>query len=87
MKGSNILAFLGGALVGGVIALLYAPQSGKETRGQIKDFVEDEADQVKDFVERNYDKAKKAVNRGVNQAREMVGEVRDAVCDCDDRRK
>ena len=87
MKGSNILAFLGGALVGGVIALLYAPKSGKETRGQIKDFVEDEVDQVKDFVGRNYEKAKRSVSRGVSQARDMVNhEIEDmqaAVCDAD----
>ncbi len=38
MKPGNsfITGLLAGALVGGVIALLYAPKSGKETREQIK---------------------------------------------------
>jgi gas vesicle protein len=33
---SFISGLLAGAAIGGVIALLYAPQSGKETREQIK---------------------------------------------------
>jgi gas vesicle protein len=33
---SFITGLLAGAAVGGVVALLYAPQSGKETREQIK---------------------------------------------------
>lgn len=33
---SFMAGLLAGAAVGGVIALLYAPQSGKETRDQIK---------------------------------------------------
>lgn len=32
-------AFLFGAVIGGVIALLYAPKSGKETRKDISDEV------------------------------------------------
>lgn len=35
-KGSSILSFLLGALVGAAIALLYAPSSGEELRSQIK---------------------------------------------------
>ena len=31
-----VLGFLAGALVGGVVALLYAPKSGEELRTQIK---------------------------------------------------
>ena len=36
MKGSHVAAFLIGAIAGGVAALLYAPQSGKKTRKQIR---------------------------------------------------
>lgn len=35
------LAFAGGALVGGVAALLFAPRSGAETRGRITGAVDD----------------------------------------------
>ena len=34
--GSFITGLLAGAAIGGVIALLYAPKSGKDTREQIK---------------------------------------------------
>lgn len=77
------MAFLGGAVVGGVIALLFAPQSGRDTREQIRDFVEDETDQVKDFVGRNYEKAKSAVNRGIDKVNRQIDDMQEAVCDAD----
>jgi len=80
MKGSNLLAFLGGAIVGGAIALLYAPQSGKKTREQIKDFVEDGVEDVKDFAERTAKQVKKTVNHGISEAREAIDDVTDYVC-------
>jgi gas vesicle protein len=55
-------AFLVGGAIGAAIALLYAPQSGRETRKDIKrtarrvkneavDLVEDTIDRVDDFVD------------------------------------
>jgi gas vesicle protein len=38
---SFITGLLAGAAIGGVIALLYAPQSGKETRDQLKQKLDD----------------------------------------------
>lgn len=35
-----IAAFLGGAIVGGVLGLLFAPESGEETRKKIADALE-----------------------------------------------
>jgi len=41
-SGSSFLAgLLAGAAIGGIIALLYAPKSGKETREQVKQKLED----------------------------------------------
>ncbi|MBQ4278918.1 MAG: YtxH domain-containing protein [Rikenellaceae bacterium] len=42
MKGSNVLTFIVGALAGASIAMLFAPQSGKDTRKKIKGAMEDE---------------------------------------------
>ncbi len=39
--GAVIISFLAGGLIGGVLALLFAPQSGVETRKLIKDKTED----------------------------------------------
>jgi gas vesicle protein len=38
---SPFLAFLGGVLVGGIVAVLYAPRSGAETRRRILGAVEE----------------------------------------------
>ena len=59
MKGSNVLAFLGGVLVGGIAALLMAPQSGEETRGQIKDM----ADEGYNSARRRYGEAREGLRR------------------------
>lgn len=37
---SIVAAFIGGAVVGGALALLLAPESGKDTRQKIADFLE-----------------------------------------------
>ena len=50
-------SFLTGAAVGAGLALLFAPQSGKETRRQIKDFSEKLGSDVKDNVEKISEKA------------------------------
>lgn len=85
-SGSAIGAFLGGALVGGVIALLFAPKSGAETRSMIRDFVDDEIDMVKDkaaeareFVEDKVDKYKRKARRAVNEIEEMVEDAKGRV--------
>jgi len=44
--GSTFTAFLVGGLIGGAIALLYAPRSGQETREYILDEGQARADQV-----------------------------------------
>lgn len=79
-------AFLGGAIVGGIIALLFAPKSGAETREMIRDFVDDEIDLIKtkagkarDYVEDEIDKYKKKARRAVNEIEEMVEDVKDCV--------
>ena len=51
-------SFLTGAAVGAGLALLFAPQTGKETRRQIKDFSEKLGNDVKDSVEKISEKAK-----------------------------
>jgi len=51
-------SFLTGAALGAGLALLFAPQSGKETRKQIKDFSDKLGGEVKDGVEKISEKAK-----------------------------
>lgn len=42
------LALAGGVLLGAVVSLLFAPQSGEETRGMLADKTRDLTDSVKD---------------------------------------
>ena len=44
------IGLLTGAVIGGVIALLYAPQSGKETRAMLKNKAIETRDNVQDFA-------------------------------------
>jgi len=55
-------SFLTGAAIGAGLAFLFAPQSGKETRKQIKDFSEKLGGEVRDEVEKLGEKAKTFVD-------------------------
>ncbi len=44
----EFLSFLGGLLIGGIAALLLAPESGEKTRQKIRKFVDDETDKLAD---------------------------------------
>jgi len=72
-------AFLGGAIIGGAIALLTAPRSGAETRDMIRDFIDDEVDMVKDrasaardYVEDQVDRYKRKARRAVRGAEGFI---------------
>ncbi len=79
MKCSNVAAFIMGAIAGGVAALLYAPQDGKKTRMQVRDFVDDGVGQVRDFVNKTAEKAKNAARQGVEQLKSGANQARDFV--------
>lgn len=50
--GITIVSLVGGMIVGAALAMLFTPQSGPETRKQIKDFIDDEVDKVKREMEK-----------------------------------
>ena len=62
--GTIFLSFLAGAAVGAGFALLYAPKSGEELRGQIKDLTDDAVDKIKEYASEAQDKIKSAVDGG-----------------------
>ncbi len=87
-SGAVLGGFLAGVLIGGAIALLFAPRSGAETREMIRDFVDDEIDMVKDkaaaardYVEGEIDRYKRKARRAVGQVEAMVEEAKERVED------
>lgn len=50
MKSESLFTFLGGVLVGAAVAILFAPESGEETRKKIKDTFDKEYQSLKDKI-------------------------------------
>lgn len=55
MKMCNVVAFAGGVLAGGVIALLFAPKRGKELRDGINDKLDDVKRCIGEAIDRHCD--------------------------------
>ena len=63
-KGTIVLSFFIGGLIGAGLALLLAPQSGKETRQQIKDLASDAKEKVSEYAEQVKEKVASTVGKG-----------------------
>jgi gas vesicle protein len=78
-RGGGIGSFLLGAALGAGIALLLAPQSGEETRRDIKrkarqvsDAAKDAAGELQDTMVDRYSKAKATVGTKIDSARQAI---------------
>lgn len=72
---SFITGLLAGVAIGGVIALLYAPQSGKETRDKIKQKfadLEKELEALKNKAGQKSDKVRSDLEERLSQLRKDV---------------
>ncbi len=74
-----IIGFLTGAAVGSIIALLFAPKSGKELRSDIKQKSQDFMDEAGEVLETAKQKATVIINEGKKKSEEMVAEVKEKV--------
>ena len=83
MEGKTLAGFgiglIAGAIIGGVIALLYAPQSGKKTRQLIKDKATEVVDTVKEETGEVKDKVTKFVDEVKEETSGVVDTVEEAV--------
>jgi gas vesicle protein len=64
------LAFLSGALVGAAVALLLAPQSGRESREQLQRYARRAEENLHELT----DKAAEALDKAVDKGREFIQE-------------
>ncbi len=73
--GSLFLAFVMGAAIGGGLALLAAPRSGRETRDKIRGM----ADEVGDRIKTMSDDAQARIRETIQEGKETLQEKRDLV--------
>ena len=73
--GSVALAFLSGALLGAVTAVILAPQTGRESRERVTGYARRTGNDLRDLKNRATDSVEEVVGRG----RELVDEVSCAV--------
>ena len=76
---SSFISFLAGAAIGAGFALLYAPQSGEETRKQIKDLGEKVSEDVKENAQKAVDKVKETSDSAVSQIKTFVNTAKDSI--------
>jgi gas vesicle protein len=74
-ESGNLSSFIAGALVGAGIALLFAPQSGSQMRGLLRDY----AARAKDELDEAIDRGAGAWDSAREQGEELVEKGKDAV--------
>src|SRR5689334_24981008 len=85
-EGGGLLVFLAGAVLGAGLALLFAPQSGRETRRmlgervrRLKDLAEDKLGEWQGAAEEGMDAVRERVDEGVRSARRVVEDRKSVV--------
>ena len=73
--GSVFLAFVLGAAIGGGVALLTAPRSGRETREKIREAADDARDRLREVAEETETRVKKVISEG----RDLLDEKKDLI--------
>lgn len=74
------IAFGLGAVAGGAVALLYAPQSGTATRRRLKRSIEDIGDNLQDagdYLKEQAEKLSKETQRLINTSKDQLGSAVD----------
>jgi gas vesicle protein len=71
-----LVGFLAGGAVGAVLGLLYAPKSGKELRGDIRQKSGEIANDVDEYLKDAQAKAKQLINEGKEKSGQMIQDAR-----------
>ncbi len=71
-----IVGFIAGSVVGAVLALLYAPKSGRELRRDIKEKSSEMLDNADEYIARERTKAVDIMNEGKRKSENVVSDAR-----------
>ncbi|GAB4300107.1 MAG: YtxH domain-containing protein [Ignavibacteriaceae bacterium] len=71
-----IIGFLAGSITGAVLALLYAPKSGRELRTDIKHKADEYLDEADKYISEAKDKAKELINDGKKKSEKLISEAK-----------
>jgi len=74
-----LIGFLTGAAVGSIIALLFAPKSGKELREDIKNKSQDFIEDADKYISNAKDKASQLINEGKKKSEKLVADTKEKV--------
>jgi len=74
-----LIGFLTGAAVGSIVALLFAPKSGKELREDIKNKSQDFIEDADEYVSKAKDKASQLINEGKKKSERLVADTKEKV--------
>jgi len=74
-----LVGFLTGAAVGSIIALLFAPKSGRELRQDIKTKSQDFMEDAEQYLINAKDKASQLINEGKKKSEKLVADAKEKV--------
>lgn len=67
-----LVGFLAGAAIGGILALLFAPRSGKETREKIQEY----SDKITENAKAEFEKLSEKAKTLADEANKKIDEAR-----------
>ena len=71
-----LVGFLTGGIVGSIIALLYAPKSGKELRGDLKKKSAELVEEAEEYLETAKQKASQLINEGKDKSNQLISDAK-----------
>jgi gas vesicle protein len=77
--GTVLITFLAGVAIGSGLALLFAPKSGREMRGQIKDLSDDALSKIKEYATDAQGKIKSTYEEGKELVKEKQTIISSAI--------
>ncbi|MCM0080114.1 YtxH domain-containing protein [Geomonas sp. Red32] len=77
--GTMLLSFLAGAAVGVGAALLFAPKTGEEMRGKIRDLADDAVDKIKEYANEAQEKIRTTYEDGKDLVLEKKSIITSAI--------